>query len=133
MESKHELNDELQCDICGHIITVGANEIRNLIKCTANLADDDIKVLFTTHDSYYYFYNDDETGIHDDVYVDGAIEELNCGKLFTDFHFVLIVKKDNGTNKLRKLVAIIKTDTKNKASSTEILKYFSPSVLELML
>ena len=27
MESKHELNDELQCDICGHSITVGANAI----------------------------------------------------------------------------------------------------------
>ena len=145
MECKHMYEDgtpavtledgELRCSLCGEKFSIGETEIRSLIKMSTKLKDDDIKVYFTSHESYYYFYNADECGVHDDVYIDGAIQEMSDGKLFTHFQFVLIIKKDNVMNEVKKLVIIVKSDdnTLDQTSSPKIIMYLSPSVLDLLL
>ena len=128
-------NGELRCSICGAKFGLGEGEIKSLIKMSSGIDEENIKVFFTSHDSYYYFYNTDESGIHEDVYADGAVEEKTDGKLFSDFKFVLIIKRDNPTNRVRKLVVIARSDDnlRDQTSSPEVIKYLSPSIMDLLL
>ena len=128
-------NDEIRCSICGEKFGLGEDEIRSLIMMSTNLDPENIKVFFTCHDSYYYFYSEDETGIHEDVYSDGGVKEKKDGKLFSDFKFVLIIKRDHCTNDVVKLIVIARSDdeTRDQTSSPQIIKYLRPRVLDLLL
>lgn len=144
MECKHKRdgkptitleNGEICCSLCGEKFALGEDEIKSLIQMSTDMDKDDIKVYFTCHDSYYYFYSEDDVRVHEDVYSDGAVKEKRDGKLFSDFKFVLIIKRDHMTNEAIKLVVIARSDdnTKNRTSSAQIIKYLRPTVLDLLL
>ena len=126
---------EIRCEICGEKFGLGEYEIRSLIMMSTNLNPENIKIFFTSHDSYYYFYSEEETGTHEDVYSDGGVKEKRDGKLFSDFKFVLIIKRGNVLNKVEKLIVIVRSDdnTRDQTSSPQIIKYLRPAVLDLLL
>ena len=128
---------EIRCTQCGEKIGIGENEIRSLIKLSTDLTDDELEIKFTSRNKYHYYYQNNIEGIstHEDVYIDGLITETSVGKVFSEFTFAMIIRKDNATNEVRKLIIVIKADygKRDITSSPSIIKYLSPSILKLLL
>lgn len=126
-------NGEIICSLCGEKIAIGKNEIRSLVKLSTNLNEENIDVIFS--EKKKYFYTSSCIGVHEDVYTDGLITETSNGKIFSDFSFTLIIRKNNETNEASDLIIIVRPDEgkTDKTSSEKIIEYLSPAIFDLLL